>query len=846
MLAWNRTVSNADYKDDTYYQIDSKTGMEASYTFAVDMSKMPIPEKLTSLLYMLPGGDQEGRTAWDFLLQLAERISPLTTVRITLTAPEGVTFDVSKIKLANEYFTLTSAETEGNKLTVVCNFIQHSEPINPATANPICVLSGLKLIPTDEAAWDDNGRMEFSISGDLDYDIYAHFHVLKSLAQQEEYQQKYGLYPYDNSENISGDYGAHFSNVVTDYTDSFKLQKNNKNGWIREDGAWCYYQDGNKLTGIRNLPGYEEGDTDLYWYDLGSDGKANGKLTGIFEKDGDHYYARFGQLVSGWQSIADEDGNSYFYYFDKTDYKMYTGVRTVDTLTYTFNDEGQLVRGAFRKTEKGTKYYVAGEALFRRFVTLDEGTYWLDVNGYVAYGNAHTVTTNVKDITWYHFDEETGLMTGLCNGFFDYRGQKYYCDENGKIFYGAIKTDDGIIFTATRGMVYVNMSCYIDQTTATRGCKLETGKYWCDENGYIVKDGFADIEGTTYYFKDYVHVKGFTKIGDDYYMFNNATGKMYKDANMWVPANNYGVEPGMHYFDADGRMFIPDLENGTRKIIEENGKLYFTIDGVKMTNGLYELDGDYYFAQYNGTLLTNGTAYAETNLLSGNGWYAFGPDAKLIKTGFITGGGRTFYYADGVRAKGFTKLGDDYYIFNSGSGKMYKDANMWVPANNYGITPGMHYFDADGKMFIPDLENGVKKIVEENGKLYFTIDGVKMTNGLYELDGEYYFAQYNGVLLTNGTAYAETTQLCGNGWYGFDAEGKLIRDGFINAADGYTYYYSNGVRAKGFTKIGDDYYLFNTASGKMYKNASLWVGANTYGVAGGIHYFGADGRMTDR
>ena len=63
-------------------------------------------------------------------------------------------------------------------------------------------------------------------------------------------------------------------------------------------------------------------------------------------------------LVSGWQSIADETGTSYFYYFDKQDYKMYTGVRTVDTLTYTFDDQGRLIRGAFRKTENGTKYYV--------------------------------------------------------------------------------------------------------------------------------------------------------------------------------------------------------------------------------------------------------------------------------------------------------------------------------------------------------------------------------------------------------------------------------------------------------------------------------------------------------
>ncbi|MFR6424662.1 MAG: hypothetical protein ACLUNO_03075 [Oscillospiraceae bacterium] len=73
-----------------------------------------------------------------------------------------------------------------------------------------------------------------------------------------------------------------------------------------------------------------------------------------------------------------------------------------------------------------------------------------------------------------------------------------------------------------------------------------------------------------------------------------------------------------------------------------------------MVNGLYELDGAYYFAQYDGTLaVNNGSAYVETTELSGNGWYGFGADGKLIKTGFVTGNGKTYYYADdGVRATG--------------------------------------------------------------------------------------------------------------------------------------------------------------------------------------------------
>ncbi|MDY5860284.1 MAG: hypothetical protein SPJ77_04805, partial [Eubacteriales bacterium] len=129
---------------------------------------------------------------------------------------------------------------------------------------------------------------------------------------------------------------------------------------------------------------------------------------------------------------------------------------------------------------------------------------------------------------------------------------------------------------------------------------------------------------------------------------------------------------------------------------------YFTIDGVKQKNGLNELDGEYYYAQTNGVLVRNATIWVsqKNGLIPAKGdWHAFDADGKLVQTGFVNGGdGYTYYYKDNVLALGFTKVGEDYYFFNAGSGKMYKDANMWVPANNYGVEAGMHYFDANGIM----------------------------------------------------------------------------------------------------------------------------------------------------
>lgn len=267
-------------------------------------------------------------------------------------------------------------------------------------------------------------------------------------------------------------------------------------------------------------------------------------------------------------------------------------------------------------------------------------------------------------------------------------------------------------------------------------------------------------------------VKGFTKIGDDYYLFNTGSGKMYKDADMWVTGNNaYGFVGGMYHFGDDGVMQI---------------------------------------------------------------------------NGFVRAGNDTYYYANGELVKGFTKIGNDYYFFNKSSGKMYKDATMWVAGENeYGIAGGMHYFDAEGKMFVPDTVNGKREIVAENGNLYFTIDGARMYNGLYELDGEYYFAEYSGKLAVEKPVYVNTELLSGNGWYYFGTDGKFVKTGFVTGG-GKTFYYADGVRAKGLTKIGEDYYFFNTGSGMMYKDAKMWVaGNNDYGFVGGMYYFGTDGKMTN-
>jgi len=81
-FAWTRDVSNAEYlpggdgETDRYHVIDPSQPMNVTYVFGLDMMTIKVPEKLEPLLSMVAGGDISGITAWDLLLQLAEKVVP--------------------------------------------------------------------------------------------------------------------------------------------------------------------------------------------------------------------------------------------------------------------------------------------------------------------------------------------------------------------------------------------------------------------------------------------------------------------------------------------------------------------------------------------------------------------------------------------------------------------------------------------------------------------------------------------------------------------------------------------------------------------------------------------------
>ena len=443
----------------------------------------------------------------------------------------------------------------------------------------------------------------------------------------------------------------------------------------------------------------------------------------------------------------------------------------------------------------------------------------------------------------------------IWNGWFtDVNGKQYYKDGelqktgwtviDGKTYY--LNTETGYAATGITTLAPDGATeearCVFDAEGVFQ--KKVTGVYTVGNDTYWLNSGIIE---------EYAGLKR-VDVGTDgathyHYYYFGEDGTAVKNGNYKVEKNNRLPLPCYKYaFDAEG-IIIHDEDTSKKGICEGDGSKFNYIDGVKVGEGLIYVDGKYYYAKTSsGEIVMNqGYWITKTNDLPvAASMYHFDADGVMQINGFVTVNGGTYYHEKGTLVKGFAKIGDDYYFFNKETGKLYKDATLWVGANDYGIKGGMYYFGADGKMVIPDMVNGEKKIVTEDGKLYFTIDGARMYNGLYELEGAYYYARSNGQLVVDGVAYIDAKPLKDDeGWYGFDADGKLIMTGFVTGGDDYTYYYNNGKRAKGFTKIGEYYYFFNAGSGKLYKDATLWVGTNDLDIEVGMHYFGTDGKMTN-
>ena len=781
-LAWNREVTNAREEDDDYYHVvDSSQPMEVSYTFALDMTQIEIPEQLQDIIYMLPGSDVDGsNTAWNYLLNLADRVSPLTEVKIVLQIDPDLEVNVDELKVSNDYFYLYSKELDEttNTLTILCRWYDQTAAIDPTTANPICILSGLKATPVDEV---DGTIASIVLSGDVSYSIGLRASSLYPFAQSPANQEKYGLYPYINPDDET-DKGAKFGSTYKTLEDHFTLDDEHRNGWYSADSQLYYYVDNVPVTGVQYLPSYEDASTKLV-YEFEDNGACLGTVTGIYEVDGNVYYAMLGVRKMGWQSVLDTTGTSYYYYFDPYTYAAVgagNGWIKVEGYNYLFVDY-KCMAGEIVKTSGGYKYRFAGNWQRDQWVEFN-GNYYYIARDYYAVSDGFNWVRPVDggELECLLFDENAVWQK-------DYTGLYHVGDDTYYIVNGVRQQEAGIVYIdgyyyyfASNAKAVKNRTYWPSKTNGL----LPIAAYVFDEQGRITNPPATTTPTPT----------------------PEATA---------TPAPEVTPTPDPETTPTP----TPVLKNG---IVYENGAYYYYKDGaIQYAAGLIQIDEDYYYIRSNGQAAHGNYWVTTSNGLLPTGMYTFGADGKMIqeeeteptptpnpsqptptpapvKNGIVDVNGILYYYVDGAIAycAGLIEIEENTYIYVRSNGQLAIGV-YWPTVTNDLLPQGQYDFGADGRLVLtpeedddttvtpdpeatptptPTVKNG---IVEENGVLYYYVDGTRAYGaGVIQLTDEegetFYIYVRSNAMLATGVYWPTTTNgLLPTKGYDWGTDGRL-------------------------------------------------------------------------
>lgn len=783
-LSWLRKVSNSEEEvlaDDSrkYNIIDLAKDMPIEYTFAIDMKDIEIPEQLEGMIELLPGGDDPENGAWDFLLQLAERISTLTTVTVELDFDDNLDLDISDFKLVHDLFEIknTSLDKSTNKVKLEIAWIKQSHAIDKNEINSLVIMNGLKAKLKDNVQLENN-EIELIDSGNIVYDVYLRSNTLYNVSSDPDVQAETGLKPFINPNN-ENEKGGSFRNEFASFRDKYVLDKNVKQGWANEDSRLYYYNNNKKLTGIHEVPGYQD-EGNKYYYKFDVNGVSQGKINGLIEKNEKTYYAINGELRDGWREIVDKNGNAHYYYFSPETFEAVDGKYSVNGNEYTFKDK-RLIKGAFVNAKNGRKYLWADVPYKNRWFEVDGKKYFALVNEYLAEGFRITRTPDGERHSRYLFDE---------NNVFQ---------EN----YSGLVTDDR-------------------------------------DNTFLVKNG--ELE----------KAQGLVRVGNDFYYFSSSN-RAIKNVRYTPEITNDLLERKEYYFDKDGKLVfdeddnqvVPEIpeetedEKETEKEIETeketekeddgvkvrdgiiyvNGKYIFYKDGSITFKGLFEFNGDYYYAKRTGELVVSQKYYVtKDNGLLPRASYIFDEIGRIvgvkpeveteketekeietekeknIKNSIYEEDGKLYLYENNQKSfKGLFALGGHYY-YAKRTGELIVSDNYFVTKTNDLLGRGRYDFDAQGRIIgevasydtietskevetekETERETVKNGIYNEEGKLFYYENNEKTFKGLFQKEGKYYYANRTGEVITSRRYYvARDNGLMPNGNYNFNDQGQMV------------------------------------------------------------------------
>ena len=384
-------------------------------------------------------------------------------------------------------------------------------------------------------------------------------------------------------------------------------------------------------------------------------------------------------------------------------------------------------------------------------------------------GNPDNYDYPDRESALFVFDENGVFQKDQC-GVYDDNGVTRWINNGMLVWHaGLVKDGDDYRYFKRNGMV-TSVETYVAKTNGL----LKAAKYTFDAEGRLMKlEGLhEDLNGNLCYYVDYVkNYAGLVEVDGSYYYIASDL-KAVKNCTYYVTKTNDLKPAGYYTFDADGKMII---KNG---LVEENGDLYYYVDGAKTAAGLIEWEGDYYYIASNLKAVKGARHYIfadKANGLKAAGWYWFNADGTMFLEGIREENGTKYYYKDGVKNyAGLIEISGEYYYVKSDC-SVVCDRSYYVTKSN-GLMPSATYtFDADGKMVI---KNGIyrEKLGDGNEYLFYYVNNVRQVNtGLVQLDDGSYIYVRSGANLAVGSYYvSKTNNLLLKGIYTFGEDGKMV------------------------------------------------------------------------
>ena len=369
-------------------------------------------------------------------------------------------------------------------------------------------------------------------------------------------------------------------------------------GYFKTDstGKYYVYPDGARIKGC-----FKTIDGKKYYFN------SSGYVLKGLHKIGDYYYffnTSSGVMKTGWVTY-----NGKKYYFGSNG-AAYTEWEEIGGKEYYFNPTTCVMATGFYKV-KGKQHYFGTDGVERfGWITVNGNTYHLDEYGVMEY-SWKTIAKKK-----YYFNAK-GIMV---KGNVKIDGVVYNFDDKG-IYKGKVTTE---------GVTYVDAATFgsaVPKTTSS----IKSGK-----------NGWVQIRGYWYYYKNGVKQTGWLKLGSGNRRFYLGTNGAMRTG--WKKINN-----AMYYFNSDGVMQTGWVTfKGNKYYLQSNGKMktgwlkykgawYYLQKSGKMKIGWLKLGNTYYYLQKNGKMKTGWLKDTDGH------WYYMNSEGAMV-TGRKTINGTSYYF----------------------------------------------------------------------------------------------------------------------------------------------------------------------------------------------------------